>query len=83
MRTGVELVQLGDPTSVRGDAKLARDRYLAAKGMEQIYAATLPVGDDVDSVPDIAAETGAKLHLYGKAEVKPGRKMGHVNRITG
>ncbi|MBT8455593.1 MAG: hypothetical protein KJO15_05775, partial [Alphaproteobacteria bacterium] len=23
------------------------------------------------------------LHLYGKAEARPGRKMGHVNRITG
>lgn len=25
---------------------------------------------------------GAGLHLYGKADVKPGRKMGHVNRIS-
>ncbi|WP_199617554.1 5-(carboxyamino)imidazole ribonucleotide synthase [Paenibacillus alkalitolerans] len=24
----------------------------------------------------------AKLHLYGKAEAKPGRKMGHVNLLT-
>jgi 5-(carboxyamino)imidazole ribonucleotide synthase len=24
----------------------------------------------------------AKLHLYGKAELKPGRKMGHVNLLT-
>ncbi len=39
------------------------------------------IGDDVDSVPDVAAETGAKLHLYGKAEARPGRKMGHVTRI--
>jgi 5-(carboxyamino)imidazole ribonucleotide synthase len=23
------------------------------------------------------------LHLYGKTEVKPGRKMGHTNRVTG
>ena len=22
---------------------------------------------------------GAKLHLYGKKEVRPGRKMGHLN----
>ncbi|MDA1310435.1 MAG: hypothetical protein O2985_12635, partial [Proteobacteria bacterium] len=22
----------------------------------------------------------AKLHLYGKTESRPGRKMGHVNR---
>ena len=40
------------------------------------------IGEDMDRVPDIAGEAGAALHLYGKAEVKPGRKMGHVNRIT-
>jgi 5-(carboxyamino)imidazole ribonucleotide synthase len=39
------------------------------------------IGDDMTRVPAIAA-TPAALHLYGKAEVKPGRKMGHVNRIT-
>lgn len=39
------------------------------------------IGDDMDRVTAIAAEGGASLHLYGKAEVKPGRKMGHVNRV--
>jgi 5-(carboxyamino)imidazole ribonucleotide synthase len=39
------------------------------------------IGDDMDRVPQIAAESGAALHLYGKAETKPGRKMGHVNRV--
>jgi 5-(carboxyamino)imidazole ribonucleotide synthase len=24
---------------------------------------------------------GASLHLYGKGEPKPGRKMGHVTRV--
>lgn len=35
-----------------------------------------------DGDPDWArvfAEPGAKLHLYGKTEARPGRKMGHVN----
>jgi len=41
------------------------------------------IGDDMDRVPDLAADPGNALHLYGKDEVKPGRKMGHVNRITG
>lgn len=41
------------------------------------------IGDDVDKVPEIAGEKNAALHLYGKAEAKPGRKMGHVNRIVG
>ncbi len=40
------------------------------------------IGDDMDRVPDIAREPNAALHLYGKTETKPGRKMGHVNRIT-
>ena len=40
------------------------------------------IGDDVLRVPELA-RTGAAIHLYGKAEVKAGRKMGHVNRVTG
>ncbi|MEQ8291098.1 MAG: 5-(carboxyamino)imidazole ribonucleotide synthase [Roseovarius sp.] len=40
------------------------------------------IGDDMKKVPGLAREAGAALHLYGKAEVKPGRKMGHVNRIV-
>lgn len=41
------------------------------------------IGDDMDRVAAIAAEPNSALHLYGKADVKVGRKMGHVNRITG
>jgi 5-(carboxyamino)imidazole ribonucleotide synthase len=40
------------------------------------------IGDDMDRVPALAKEPGCALHLYGKAETKPGRKMGHVNRIV-
>jgi len=40
------------------------------------------IGDDMDAVP-AAAKTPAAIHLYGKADVKAGRKMGHINRITG
>ena len=29
----------------------------------------------------LAAEPGAGLHLYGKHEARPGRKMGHVTRL--
>jgi 5-(carboxyamino)imidazole ribonucleotide synthase len=39
------------------------------------------IGDAVDEWPRILAEPGAKLHLYGKREARPGRKMGHVNRL--
>ncbi len=40
------------------------------------------IGDDIARVPEIA-RTGAAIHLYGKVEARAGRKMGHVNRITG
>ncbi len=38
------------------------------------------IGDDMARVPALA-QTDVAIHLYGKAEVKAGRKMGHVNRI--
>lgn len=41
------------------------------------------IGDDMDQVPALARQGQTALHLYGKAEVKAGRKMGHVNRVTG
>lgn len=40
------------------------------------------IGDDVDRIPEIAG-TATAIHLYGKADVKAGRKMGHINRVTG
>jgi 5-(carboxyamino)imidazole ribonucleotide synthase len=40
------------------------------------------IGDDMDRVPALARERNVSIHLYGKAEVKAGRKMGHVNRIV-
>ncbi len=38
------------------------------------------IGHDADAWARIAAEPGAALHLYGKAETREGRKMGHVTR---
>ena len=38
------------------------------------------IGDDMDRLPALAKTTAA-LHLYGKADVKTGRKMGHVNHV--
>ena len=35
-----------------------------------------------DAWPQLAAEPGACLHLYGKHEARPGRKMGHVTRLS-
>jgi 5-(carboxyamino)imidazole ribonucleotide synthase len=39
------------------------------------------IGDAVDGWPRILATPGAHLHLYGKAETRPGRKMGHYTIV--
>jgi len=39
------------------------------------------IGEDAERWAAILAEPGAHLHLYGKT-VRPGRKMGHVTRLT-
>ena len=39
------------------------------------------LGDEVEAWPALLAEPGARLHLYGKSEVRPGRKLGHVTRL--
>jgi 5-(carboxyamino)imidazole ribonucleotide synthase len=39
------------------------------------------IGHAADDWPAILAEPGAHLHLYGKREARPGRKMGHVTRL--
>lgn len=41
------------------------------------------IGDDIDRVPELLAAPRTQVHLYGKGAARPGRKMGHVNRITG
>ena len=40
------------------------------------------IGDDVLAWADVLAEPGAFLHLYGKGDARPGRKMGHVTRLA-
>lgn len=39
------------------------------------------IGDDMDRLSALAGDPGVSLHLYGKAETRPGRKMGHINRV--
>jgi len=40
------------------------------------------IGDDINTLPILTADGSCALHMYGKTDIKPGRKMGHVNRIT-
>ena len=39
------------------------------------------IGDAVTTWPALAADRAPRLHLYGKADTSPGRKMGHVTRL--
>jgi 5-(carboxyamino)imidazole ribonucleotide synthase len=39
------------------------------------------IGNQVERWADLLAQPGAHVHLYGKRDVRPGRKMGHVTRI--
>jgi 5-(carboxyamino)imidazole ribonucleotide synthase len=39
------------------------------------------LGAEIDQWTTLSALPDARLHLYGKAEARPGRKMGHVNRV--
>jgi 5-(carboxyamino)imidazole ribonucleotide synthase len=39
------------------------------------------IGAEIDEASHWLGVTGASLHVYGKGEARPGRKMGHVTRV--
>lgn len=39
------------------------------------------IGDEANDWPALLGEGDAHLHLYGKNDARPGRKMGHVTRV--
>jgi 5-(carboxyamino)imidazole ribonucleotide synthase len=39
------------------------------------------LGQDVAQWSKVVARPDQRLHLYGKSDARPGRKMGHVNRV--
>jgi 5-(carboxyamino)imidazole ribonucleotide synthase len=51
-----------------------------ARAIAQVEMLNL-LGTEVDAWRKYAAEPETRLHLYGKREAKPGRKMGHINRV--
>jgi 5-(carboxyamino)imidazole ribonucleotide synthase len=40
------------------------------------------IGADVNAWRELAAKSGACLHVYGKRDARPGRKMGHFTRVS-
>jgi 5-(carboxyamino)imidazole ribonucleotide synthase len=53
------------------------DTWLAAKAVEMRNI----IGDGAGQWEAILANPANHLHLYGKGEARPGRKMGHVTRL--
>jgi len=41
------------------------------------------IGNDIMDISDIAENGNSAIHLYGKSDIKPGRKMGHINKVLG
>jgi 5-(carboxyamino)imidazole ribonucleotide synthase len=41
------------------------------------------IGDDIHALPEWLARKDVLVHLYGKTEARPGRKMGHVTALKG
>ena len=39
------------------------------------------IGDEIKRAPALALDGNISLHLYGKTDIKPGRKMGHFNIV--
>ena len=40
------------------------------------------IGAEIDQIIEHASQDGVAIHVYGKTEARPGRKMGHINRLT-
>ena len=64
-------------------------RYLAGMPLEEprLVAPTVMkniLGQDLETAERIAAEghEGVHVHLYGKTESRPKRKMGHITVLT-
>jgi 5-(carboxyamino)imidazole ribonucleotide synthase len=41
------------------------------------------IGDEVNGWPELVRDPDLHVHIYGKGEARPGRKMGHVTRVSG
>lgn len=54
------------------------DTALAAKAVEMRNI----IGDAAEDWARVLSDPANHLHLYGKAAARPGRKMGHVTRLT-
>jgi 5-(carboxyamino)imidazole ribonucleotide synthase len=55
---------------------LAKPRRLGKVEMTNL------IGDEIEGWKKFLAQAGTAVHIYGKREARPGRKMGHVTKVT-
>jgi 5-(carboxyamino)imidazole ribonucleotide synthase len=55
---------------------------LGAATMQHRAVMTNLIGDDIDQVEALSSEPDTFVHDYGKAEARPGRKMGHYTKLS-
>lgn len=62
-------------------------RAITGNALGQVTAAPCEminlIGDEVERIGELVAESGWRVHLYGKDQVRAGRKMGHATRRRG
>ena len=57
---------------------------VGARGLLERHADAIMnnlIGHDVERWREALDDPQAKLHLYGKSRIRPGRKMGHITRL--
>ncbi|MEM8922871.1 MAG: 5-(carboxyamino)imidazole ribonucleotide synthase [Actinomycetota bacterium] len=74
---GCVVSQFGQHVRAITGRPLADGRHHAEVAMTNL------IGDDAapDALAPLLADPSAAVVLYGKSEIRPGRKMGHVNRL--
>ena len=70
-----ENVVLGDEAYLETTYSFQLFRSIAPEAVRLGRGSSIYLGVMFDLGPD------ARLHLYGKTEARPGRKMGHINRL--
>ena len=60
-------------------ARIMTNNPIVAPRLEQECTMINIIGNDINHIKQYLEMPNCRVHLYGKSEAKPGRKMGHVN----
>ena len=78
---GIEATRFG--AQVRAAVNNQRMARVLGIDVDTLFAVTFALGSGLAGLrAALAVDPGVKLHLYGKLEPRPGRKMGHLTAIA-